>query len=255
MSDAVLEAIQVRRTFPSRGGAVAALDGVSARVRRGETLALVGESGSGKSTLGRLMLALDVPTSGRVEFHGVDLASVAPAELRSLRRRIQPVFQDPGESLDPRMTIRQSLEEPLRIHGMGGARERTGRVSQILSFTGLPPDVADRLPHALSGGQRQRAGIARALMLEPECLVADEPTSALDVSLQAQIVNLLLDLQERRGTSIVLIAHDLRLVAQMAHWVAVMRQGTVVEEGPTEQVLGAPTHPYTRALLAAVPAR
>lgn len=231
-----------------------AVDDVSFRVRRGETLGLVGESGCGKSTLGRLVLRLLEPTAGRIAFDGQDLTLLSSSELRGLRRRMQIIFQDPYSSLNPRMTIRDIVGEGLRIHKLTKTKaELADRVAALLQQVGLRPEHRERYPHEFSGGQRQRIGIARALAVEPSFLVCDEPTSALDVSIQAQIVNLLLDLQENLQLSFLLISHDLKIVEFMSHRVAVMYLGKIVETGPTSLVFGRRAHPYTRALFSALP--
>ena len=231
-----------------------AVDGVSLRVRRAETLGLVGESGCGKSTLGRCILRLIEPTSGRVVFDGRDLLPLSPSELRPLRRRMQIIFQDPYSSLNPRMTVRQIVGEALDIHKLAASRsDAEAMVSDLLKKVGLRPEHMNRYPHEFSGGQRQRIGIARALAVQPDFIVCDEPISALDVSIQAQIVNLLVDLQEQLGLSYLFISHDLKIVEHMSHRVAVMYLGKVVEVAPAEALYSASRHPYTRALLSAVP--
>ena len=230
-----------------------AVDGVSLDIGRGETLGLVGESGCGKSTLGRTMLGLHRPAHGSVSFDGVNLSSLGGEDLRRFRRRAQMVFQDPYASLNPRMKVEQIVGEPLNAHGVGSRAERRQRVRTLLERVGLTEDAANAFPSAFSGGQRQRIGIARALALEPELLVADEPVSALDVSIQAQIVNLLRDLQEELGLTLLMIAHDLAVVRHMAPRVVVLYLGQVMESGPTQRVLERPLHPYTEALVSAVP--
>jgi oligopeptide transport system ATP-binding protein len=232
---------------------VRAVDGVSFTLMRGETLALVGESGSGKSTTARLVLRLIEPSAGRVVFDGQDITSASQRALRPLRQRMQMVFQDPFASLDPRLTVRQTLEEPLVVHGIGNAAERRARVDEMLALVGLGSHHAERYTHAFSGGQRQRVGIARALMLHPDLVVCDEPVSALDVSIQAQVVNLLKDLQARLRLTYLFIAHDLAVVKHMADRVAVMYLGKLVELAPKEALFANPRHPYTRMLLDAIP--
>jgi len=234
-------------------GEIRAVDGVSLQVHGGETLGIVGESGSGKSTLGRLVLRLLEPTSGEIHFQGQDLRQARGARLRQLRRDMQIIFQDPFGSLDPRMRVREIVAEPLVIHERLDARARTARVRELLRSVGLEESAADRYPHEFSGGQRQRIGIARALALRPKFIVADEPVSALDVSVGAQIVNLLAQLQRELGLTYLFISHSMPVVRYLATRIAVMHRGKIVEIGPAEQVTSAPVHPYTRALLAATP--
>jgi oligopeptide transport system ATP-binding protein len=253
VSGALLEVEGLAKHYDARGGAVRAVDGVSFRLMRGETLALVGESGCGKSTTARLALKLIEPTAGIVRFEGMDITDLGGAPLRRLRRRMQIVFQDPFASLNPRMQVGSILEEPLILHRLGNAARRRSRVKELLELVGLAPYHASRYPHEFSGGQRQRIGIARALAVEPALVVCDEPVSALDVSIQAQVVNLLKDLQARLGLSYLFIAHDLAVVKHMADRVAVMYLGRIVEVAPKDALFATPRHPYTRLLLAAIP--
>ena len=239
--------------FSGKKPPVRAVDGLSFTVGRGETLALVGESGCGKTTVGRTLLRLLEPTAGRATFDGTDLFALQGDALRTMRRRMQIVFQDPYSSLDPRMTVGASVAEGIEIHGLAKGPAVRARVEALLAEVGLDPSYADKYPHEFSGGQRQRIGIARALAVEPQFIVCDEPVSALDVSVQAQVLNLLGDLQRARGLSYLFIAHDLAVVRQLAHRVAVMYLGRIVELGPTEEVLAHPRHPYTQALLSSVP--
>ncbi len=249
----LLQVSGLAKHFRTRAGLVRAVDGVSFNLDQGETLALVGESGCGKSTTARLVLRLIEPTAGTVAFEGQDITSLPGGALRKLRRRMQIVFQDPFASLNPRMTVGATLDEPLLIHGYGNAARRQERVAELLSLVGLAPEHMRRYPHEFSGGQRQRIGIARALALEPALVVCDEPVSALDVSVQAQVVNLLADLQARLGLSYLFIAHDLAVVKHVASRVAVMYLGRIVETAARDELFARPLHPYTRALLAAIP--
>jgi oligopeptide transport system ATP-binding protein len=261
MSEVLLEVENLVKHFSVGGGMFAgppglvrAIDGISFTIRRGETLGLVGESGCGKTTTGRCILRLERPTEGRILFEGVDLASLDDAALRAVRRRIQVIFQDPYSSLNPRMTVGQILAEPLEVHRIVRERAaRADRVSELLSQVGLLPQHARRYPHQLSGGQRQRVGIARALAMEPALIVCDEPVSALDVSIQAQIINLLEDLQAKYHLTYLFIAHDLSVVRHISDRVAVMYLGKIVEIADRGPIYEDPLHPYTKALLSAVP--
>jgi peptide/nickel transport system ATP-binding protein len=233
---------------------VRAVDGVSFTVAPGETLGLVGESGSGKSTTGRLVLRLDDPTEGRIRFEGQDITHLNAAQLLAVRRKMQVVFQDPFSSLNPRMRVGDAVAEPLKSHRiLKTAAERHERVAQLFQRVGLDPRFAERFPHQFSGGQRQRIGIARALAVSPKLIVADEPITALDVSIQAQIVNLFMDLQQEMGMAYLFIAHDLAMVRFLCHRVAVMLRGRIVEMATTEQLFANPRHPYTQALISAMP--
>ena len=234
-------------------GAVRAVDDVSFSIDPGTALALVGESGSGKTTLGRVILRLIDPTGGSVSFDGTDVLGLKPAPLRAFRRRMQIVFQDPAGSLNPRMRVGTAVREPIEVHRLAKGNAAKDRVASLFTEVGLDPDLMDRYPHELSGGQKQRVGIARALSVEPEFMVLDEPVSALDVSVQAQVLNLLADLQRARGLTYLFIAHDLAVVRHVADRVAVMYLGKIVEEGPIDDMYVAPRHPYTTALLSAAP--
>jgi oligopeptide/dipeptide ABC transporter ATP-binding protein len=261
MSAPLLEVEDLAKHYPvksglilaKRIGTVRAVDGVSFTVRRGETLALVGESGCGKSTTARLVLRLIEATAGRVRFEGTDITSLDKAALKAFRRRAQIVFQDPYASLNPRYTVAQTLSEPMEVHGIGNAAERRARVEELLRLVGLAPFHAQRYGHEFSGGQRQRIGIARALAVNPDLVVCDEPVSALDVSIQAQVVNLLRELQQRLGLAYLFIAHDLAVVKHVADRIAVMYLGRIVEIAEKRELFANPRHPYTRALLSAIP--
>ena len=261
MSDApILEVRDLVKHFHLGGGAfggepavIKAVDGVSFTIRRGETLGLVGESGCGKTTTGRCILQLEKPTSGQVIFEGRDLTTASDAELRKVRRRLQVIFQDPYSSLNPRMTVGQIIAEPLAIYGRTDVAGRRRRVAELLEVVGLDPGFAERFPHELSGGQRQRIGIAAALALQPSLIVADEPVSALDVSVQAQVLNLLMDLRRRFGLTYLFISHDLHVVLHLSDRVAVMYLGEIVEVGTRDVIHREPKHPYTQGLLSAIP--
>ncbi len=248
------------RHYRSRGGwlrrgaePLRAVDGVSLEVRAGETLGLVGESGSGKSTLARLLLLLEPPTRGSVRFRGEEVVGRDGSARRRFRREVQIIFQDPFASLNPRLTVGNAIREVLRVHGLARGARAERRVAELLELVGLEPSAARRYPHEFSGGQRQRIGVARALSVEPRIIVADEPVSALDVSVQAQVLNLLLDLQDRLGLAYLFISHDLAVVRQVSDRIAVMRAGRIVEEGLAPEVFARPSEAYTRELLAAVP--
>ncbi len=258
MTDNLLLIDNLYKTFPVKSalGKTAearAVDGVGLSVAQGEVVGLVGESGCGKSTLGRLALGLLAPTSGKVFFKGRDIHALGRKELRTLRRDMQIIFQDPFASLNPRMRIQEIVTEPLVVHRLAASAELRERAAALLAKVGLPSDALSRYPHEFSGGQRQRIGIARALASSPSFIVADEPVSALDVSVQAQIINLLSDLQEEMGLSFLFIAHDLNLVRHVSDRVAVMYLGKIVEISPSEEIYQNPSHPYTEALLADIP--
>lgn len=239
--------------FQRKVGAVKAVDGVNFTIRKGETLGLVGESGCGKSTTGRAILQLYRPTGGQVRYKGRDLVQMKGEELRKMRRNLQIIFQDPYASLNPRMTVGNIIGEPLEVHGLAKGKAKQDRVRQLLKVVGLNPNYVNRYPHEFSGGQRQRIGIARALAVEPDFIVADEPISALDVSIQAQVVNLLEDLQAEFGLTYLFIAHDLSVVRHISDRIAVMYLGKVVELADRHELYTAPMHPYTKALLSAIP--
>ena len=255
----LLDVRHLSKHFSRRAGlfgpvsVVKAVDDVSLAIEEGETFGLVGESGSGKTTTGRCILRLLEPTAGEVWFRGSNLLTLSRAAMREMRRHMQIVFQDPYASLNPRMRVRDIVAEPLVIHGMGTRSGRRERVAELLRLVGLDPAHEDRYPHEFSGGQRQRIGLARALALSPSFIIADEPVSALDVSIQAQVVNLLMELQTQLGLTYLFIAHDLRLVRHICSRTAVMYRGRIVEVGDTRAIFASPQHPYTRALLSAVP--
>ena len=252
--EALLEAVDLVKHFPAHGkGVVHAVDGVSLTVRRGETLGIVGESGCGKSTLGRLLVRLLDPTSGTVRFRGDDITTLSHRDLRPYRRELQMIFQDPYASLNPRRRVGQIIADPFEIHGVGDRAEVKQRVQELLEVVGLSAHHINRFPHEFSGGQRQRVGVARALALNPQLIVADEPVSALDVSIQAQVVNLLDDLQDEFHLTYVFIAHDLGVVHHVSDRIAVMYLGVVVESAPADDLYAQPIHPYTEALLSAIP--
>jgi len=260
-SEPLLKVTDLRKWFPVKEGLlldrtvdyVKAVDGVSLEVHEGETLGLVGESGSGKSTTGYCILQLLKPTEGSVRFMGKELTELGRSDLREMRREMQIVFQDPYSSLNPRQTVGNIVAEPLVVHGIGTRRDRAARVRELLEIVGFNPDFTNRYPHEFSGGQRQRIGVARALALNPRLIVCDEPVSALDVSIQAQILNLLKDLQRDFGLAFLFVAHDLAVVRAMSDRIAVMNNGVLVETGPADEVYSHPQEDYTRALLAAVP--
>jgi peptide/nickel transport system ATP-binding protein len=257
----LLEARDLRVWFPIKSGIVLdrhvgdvkAVDGVDLTIWRGETLGLVGESGCGKSTVGRTLLRLYKPTSGQIVFDEQDITKLSDRQMQPLRRRLQMVFQDPYASLNPRHSIGKIVGEPLRVHGVSSRRETEIRVQELLAIVGLPEDAANRFPHEFSGGQRQRIGLARALALNPEFLVCDEPVSALDVSIQAQIVNLMEELQDKLGLTYLFIAHDLAVVRHISTRIAVMYLGKIVEVAPADDLYENPLHPYTITLLSAIP--
>ena len=259
--EVIVEIKDLRMHFPLQGGmifrrsagAVKAVDGLSFAIEKGETLGLVGESGCGKSTTGRAILQLYRPTAGQVYFEGADLCKLKGESLRKMRRKMQMIFQDPYASLNPRMTVGSIISEPMEIHGLAGGKERREKVQELLHVVGLNPYFANRYPHEFSGGQRQRIGIARALAVQPNFIVCDEPVSALDVSIQAQIINLLEELQDSFHLTYLFIAHDLSVVRHISDRVAVMYLGKMVELADRDSLYAEPQHPYTRALLSAVP--
>lgn len=256
----ILQVSDLRKYFPIRRGFLQrivgwnkAVDGVSFEIEGGKTLGLVGESGCGKTTVARLILKLLEPDQGNILYRGIDISTLSEKEMKPLRKEIQIVFQDPFGSLNPRMTIGQTVEEGLRILDNQGAEERPERLAGLLKMVGMSPDSADRYPHEFSGGQRQRIGIARALSVEPSLIICDEPISALDVSIQAQIINLLKDLQDQLGLSYLFISHDLNVVGYLCTTIAVMYQGQIMETAPADKLFKNPHHPYTLSLLSAIP--
>lgn len=260
MADTLLEVRRLKKYFPITGGVlgkpigeVKAVDGVSFTVKQGETLGIVGESGCGKSTTGRMLLRLIEPSDGAIIFDGTDITNASSRDMRHVRKRMQMIFQDPFASLNPRHTVEKIIEEPLLVHGWGDARERKQKVKELLDVVGLNRDYAKRYPHQFSGGQRQRIGIARALAIRPQLIIADEPVSALDVSIQSQVINLMQDLQREFSLTYIFIAHDLGVVRQISDRVGVMYLGRIVELGESEALYEDPKHPYTQALLSAVP--
>jgi len=259
-TEPLLRVQDLKKYYPVRGGVwggrigdVRAVDGVSLTIREGQTLGLVGESGCGKSTLGRTLMRLEEPTSGRVHFGGQDLASASRQELFRIRRDIQMMFQDPYSSLNPRMTVGEIVREPLLVHRIGSRAEQVEAVRDLLETVGLTGEMLSRYPHEFSGGQRQRIGIARALALEPRLIIADEPVSALDVSVQSQVLNLMVRLQRERNLTYLFISHDLAVVEHVSDAIAIMYLGRIVETGPVDAIFERPAHPYTRALIEAIP--
>ncbi len=248
----ILEIKNLRKEFGTKKPIVA-VDNISLTLQKGKTLGIVGESGSGKSTLGRIMLRLIEPTSGQITFNNQDLMQVKPKELRNLRSKMQMIFQDPMASLDPRMSVRELIKEPLDIHNIGSKQERNKAVEDIAEKVGIAKSALEKFPHEFSGGQRQRISIARAVINKPDLIVADEPVSALDVSIQAQILNLLKELRNEMNLSFIFISHDLSVVKYFCDEVAVMYLGNIVEYAPTSELFAAPKHPYTQALISAIP--
>ncbi|MDY5931219.1 MAG: oligopeptide/dipeptide ABC transporter ATP-binding protein [Candidatus Ornithospirochaeta sp.] len=252
-NEVLLQCQGLVKEFRTRSGVVHAVSGVDLTLYKGETLALVGESGCGKSTLGRLILGLIKATAGRIEYKDMDLTSLSSKEYRKIRSNIQCIFQDPYGSLDPRISVSNTIQEPLKINKRGSRAEQELRVEELLKTVGIPVEYKNRFPHQFSGGQRQRICIARALALNPELIICDEPVSALDVSIQAQVLNLLADLQEELGLTYLFISHDLNVVRRISNRVYIMYLGKVCESGETESIFSHPMHPYTRFLLSAVP--
>lgn len=253
MTDELLAVRGLRKTYDTPAGRLMAVADANLTIRRGETYALAGESGCGKSTLGRMIVGLMKPDAGSIRLDGTELTSLTARQMRPFRRRIQMIFQDPFSSLNPRSTVHRILEEPLIVHGMGDRAQRRARIAEMMDRVGLRKDAADRYPHEFSGGQRQRIGIARALMVKPELIICDEPVSALDVSVRAQILNLLADLQSEFGLAYLFISHDLSVIRHIADRVAVMYLGHLVETAPRHSFWEQPLHPYSQALLAARP--
>lgn len=260
LPEKILEVKNLKKYFPVKAGFlnrhvadVKAVDDISFYVRKGETLGMVGESGCGKTTAGRTIIRLYEPTAGQIIFEGKDIVPLSEKEMEPVRRKLQMVFQDPFASLNPRMTVGDIVGEPMEIHGLATGKEKTERVHELLRTVGLLPEHAGRYPHEFSGGQRQRIGMARALAVEPKFIIADEPISALDVSIQAQVINMLEELQEKMGLTYLFIAHDLSMVKHISNRVAVMYLGKIVEIAPSNELYDKPLHPYTRALLSAIP--
>lgn len=259
MNSILLEAVNLKKQFElsatsfGNNKVVTALDGVSLTLRHGETLGLAGESGCGKSTVAKLLMGLELPTSGKILFNGENISALDRKAMNSFRRSVQMVFQDPYSSLNPRMRVGEIIGEPLIIHRITSASDYKSTVLDLMQKVGLPPEQYDRYPHEFSGGQRQRIGVARAIALSPKVIIADEPLSSLDISIQAQIINLLIELQQSLGLSYLLISHDLAVIRHLSTKVAIMYLGRIVEEAATEELFVNPLHPYTKALLAAIP--